>query len=62
MEVGREREIIGLVFQLALIKPSRLTGRKKQIRAQVLCESRGGRPGLPSFLTVHTVSVDEKQH
>ena len=30
-------------------------------RAQELCESRGGRPGLP-FLTLLTVSVDVKQH
>ena len=50
MEVGREREITGLVSQLALIKPSRLTGRKKQMGAQKLCESRGGRPGLENRL------------
>ena len=30
-------------------------------RAQELCESRGGRPGLPS-LNKPTVSVDVKQH
>ena len=30
-------------------------------RAQELCESRGGRPGLPSLIKP-TVSVDVKQH
>ena len=31
------------------------------VRAQELCESRGGRPGLP-VLTSLMVSVDVKQH
>ena len=31
------------------------------VRVQELCESRGGRPGLP-VLTSLTVSVDVKQH
>ena len=31
------------------------------IRAQELCESRGGRPGLPSLISF-TVSVDVQQH
>ena len=33
-------------------------------RAQELCESRGGRPGLPSLIDPNkpTVSVDFKQH
>ena len=31
------------------------------LRAQKLCESRGGRPGLPSLISL-TVSVDVKQH
>ena len=30
-------------------------------RAQEVCESRGGRPGLPSLISP-TVSVDVKQH
>ena len=30
-------------------------------RAQELCESRGGRPGLPSLISL-MVSVDVKQH
>ena len=30
-------------------------------RAQVVCESRGGRPGLPVLMSL-TVSVDVKQH
>ena len=30
-------------------------------QAQELCESRGGRPGLPSLIS-RTVSVDVKQH
>ena len=33
-----------------------------RFRAQELCESRGGRPGLPSLLNKPTVSVDVKQH
>ena len=32
-----------------------------QFRAQELCESGGGRPGLPSLI-VFMVSVDVKQH
>ena len=31
------------------------------IKAQELCESRGGRPGLPVLMSL-TVSVDVKQH
>ena len=31
------------------------------IRAQELCESRGGRPGLPVLMSL-MVSVDVKQH
>ena len=31
-------------------------------RAEELCESRGGRPGLPFLLNKPTVSVDVKQH
>ena len=31
------------------------------LRAQELCESRGGRPGLPSLISL-MVSVDVKQH
>ena len=31
-------------------------------RAQELCESRRGRPGLPPLINKHTVSVDVKQH
>ena len=31
------------------------------VRAQELCESRGGRPGLPSLINL-MVSVDVKQH
>ena len=27
-----------------------------------MCESRGGRPGLPSLIRPATVSVDVKQH
>ena len=43
----------------ALYKSS---GKKQQhVRVQELCESRGGRPGLP-VLTSLTVSVDVKQH
>ena len=34
---------------------------KKKSRAQELCESRGGRPGLP-FPNKPAVSVDIKQH
>ena len=30
-------------------------------RARELCESRGGRPGLPSLINKPTVSVDVKQ-
>ena len=30
-------------------------------RVQELCESRGGRPGLPVLMSL-TVSVDVKQH
>ena len=30
-------------------------------RVQEMCESRGGRPGLPSLIIL-TVSVDVKQH
>ena len=30
-------------------------------RAQELCESQGGRPGLPDLMSL-TVSVDVKQH
>ena len=33
----------------------------KYSRAQELCESRGGRPGLPSLISL-MVSVDVKQH
>ena len=33
----------------------------KRSRAQELCESRGGRPGLPSLISL-MVSVDVKQH
>ena len=36
--------------------------RVKQVRAQELCESRGGSPGLLWSLTVLTVSVDVKQY
>ena len=39
--------------------------RDRQVRtelAQELCESRGGRPGLPSLPNKPTVSVDVKQH
>ena len=32
------------------------------LRAQELCESQGGRPGLPSLTTEPMVSVDVKQH
>ena len=35
---------------------------KPKLRAQELCESRGGRPGLPSLNDKPTVSVDVKQH
>ena len=44
-----------------------LCGRKATLnlnmmfRAQELCESRRGRPGLPSLI-VRLVSVDVKQH
>ena len=31
------------------------------VRAQEVCESRGGRPGLPSLIVL-LVSVDVKQH
>ena len=31
------------------------------LRVQELCESRGGRPGLPVLMSL-TVSVDVKQH
>ena len=34
---------------------------KTKVRAQELCESRGGRRGLPDLI-VRTVSVDVKQH
>ena len=30
-------------------------------RTQELCESRGGRPGLPSLVVLNMVSVDVKQ-
>ena len=33
----------------------------RTFRAQELCESRGGRPGFPSLISL-TVSVDVKQH
>ena len=33
----------------------------KTLRAQELCESRGGRPGLPVLMSL-MVSVDVKQH
>ena len=33
-----------------------------RVRAQELCESRGGRPGFPSLINKPTVSVDLKQH
>ena len=38
-------------------------GRKTTLenRAQELCESRGGRPGLPLLMSL-TVSVDVKRH
>ena len=36
--------------------------RKMYCRAQELCESRGGRPGLPAPYLLRTVSVDVKQH
>ena len=32
-----------------------------RLKGQELCESRGGRPGLPSLISL-TVSVDVKQH
>ena len=41
--------------------PYGLCGRKERLRAQELCESRGGRPGLPVPKKA-TVSVDVKQH
>ena len=31
-------------------------------RVQELCESRGGRPGLPSLINLPTVSVDVNKH
>ena len=34
---------------------------KKHHRVQELCESRGGRPGLPVLMSL-SVSVDVKQH
>ena len=36
--------------------------RRGRYRAQELCESRGGRPGLPSLIIKPTVYVDVKQH
>ena len=55
-------EVAVLVFN----SPYGLCGRKatlnfKCLRAQEMCESRGGRPGFPSLI-VRTVSVDVKQH
>ena len=42
------------------------SGRRRNtanhFRVQELCESRGGRPGLPSLINSPTVSVDVKQH
>ena len=38
-----------------------LNQRGITFRAQELCESGGGRPGLPSLI-FRTVSVDVKQH
>ena len=44
-----------------VIKPT--AENKTKHRAQELCESRGGRPGLPDPVpNKHTVSVDVKQH
>ena len=34
---------------------------KQGVRVQELCESRGGRPGLPVLMSL-TVSVHVKQH
>ena len=34
---------------------------RSQFKVQELCESRGGRPGLPVLMSL-TVSVDVKQH
>ena len=33
-----------------------------KLRARDLCESRGGRPGLPPSLIILMVSVDVKHH
>ena len=41
--------------------PPPLNLRLVRVRDQELCESRGGRPGLPSLIAP-TVSVDVKQH
>ena len=48
----------------ALVRPTEvlINGRFPHLfRAQELCESRGGRPGLPSLISL-MVSVDVKQH
>ena len=53
---SREREMIQTESGLKNILSLSLV-----IRVQELCESRGGRPGLPVLMS-HMVSVDVKQH
>ena len=52
---------MGCTLQLLFHLTTTYCHWKKRARAQELCESRGGRPGLPSP-NKPTVSVDVKQH
>ena len=46
---------------VAVVCDINCTARWWLARVQELCESRGGRPGLPVLMSL-TVSVDVKQH
>ena len=59
-----EVAVLGSPFLICLMVPVDVKHHvyfTKRARVQELCESQGGRPGLP-VLTSLTVSVDVKQH
>ena len=50
-----------LIILMVCGRKATLNSNKSVVRAQELCESRGGRPGSPSLISL-IISADVKQH
>ena len=59
--MGGRRERAGVDLPVKAEEHVDRSDEAEVFRVQELCESRGGRPGLPVLMSL-TISVDVKQH